>query len=45
VSEALGWSLYQVAGTGCRHVSRARLSSDAGRLGGPRRIARGPGPR
>jgi len=45
VSEAFGWSPYQVAGAGRRHVSSARLSNGAGRLGGPHRIARGPGPR
>ena len=45
VSQAFGWSLYQVAGAGRRHVSSARLSSGAGRLGGPHRIARDPGPR
>ena len=45
VSEAFGWSPYQVAGAGRRHVSSARLSSGAGRLGGPHRIDRDPGPR
>jgi hypothetical protein len=45
VSQAFGWSLYQVAGAGRGHVSGVQLSSGAGRLGGRHRIARDPGPR
>lgn len=45
VSEAFGRSSYEVVGAGRRHVSSPRLNNDAGRLGGPHRIARDPGPR